>query len=195
MQEDQVVSALMKEELRLSPGELYNTTFHKVLFGGYDREEVDYFLEEVSAVIETLSKENEGLKAREKALAGEIDSYRQIETTLRNALASSQRFGEDVVESAKREAAALVAEGALEKHKAALAAAKLTDGLREEIQALKESRNRLRIDLEAIIDTHAALLESIPHAEELLTDPRDQLSSPLSNEREEAVEPAAKENG
>ena len=170
MRVERGISEILGKELAITPSDLYHAEFPRVLFRGYARGDVDDFIEQVAEAFEVLSKENQALKQQQGGLKEELDAYDQIERTLRNALASSQKFGENIVESAKREAAALVAEGALEKHRAAINAAELCDALREEIASLKEARNRLRSGLEAMIDTHAAMLETIPAAEDLLVD-------------------------
>jgi cell division initiation protein len=127
---------------------------------------VDNFLERVADAFEHLNNQHRETKKTLESQREELDTLRAMENTLRDALINSEKFSENVIESAKREAAALLAEARLSKNRAELEAAKLSDDLRLEIHELKASRDRLRGDLQLLLDTHSALLAKIPRAED-----------------------------
>lgn len=166
MRSDKIVSEVLGDEVTITPSDLYNTDFKAVLMGGYDRQEVDEFLERVGDVFEALLNQVRGYQKENEELQQGIANFREMESTLRNALVSSQKFSENIIDTAKREADALLEQAKLAKARAQHEAAKLSDMLKEEIDALTAERNRLREDLSAILETHAALIKKIPTAEE-----------------------------
>lgn len=167
MRKDKVVSEVLGEELAITPSDLYNTEFKNAIMGGYDKQEVDAFLERVADVFESVINQVRELKEELEAQKEKMQAMNDMEHTLRNALISAQKFGENIQESALREANALLEEARLAKTRAEMAAAELPGELRTEIQELKNERTRLRMDLRAVLSAHSALLADIPAAEDL----------------------------
>jgi len=74
---------------------------------GYTPEEVDSFLREVGAYVESLHNEKADLLRKMEILANKIDEYRQDEGSIQDALLGAQKLGRQVVADAKEKAAAL----------------------------------------------------------------------------------------
>lgn len=168
MRKDEVVSKVLGEELALTPSDLYNREFKHVLVGGYEPREVDEYLERVADVLESLINQVRVLRQQQEELRAKLEEYRQMEVTLRNALVTSQKFGENIIESAKREAETITDAAQVEKQRILAQAGQLPPALAEEITQLQELRNRLRADIQSIIATHHALLDGMQSAEKLL---------------------------
>ncbi|HOD95512.1 MAG TPA: DivIVA domain-containing protein [Candidatus Hydrogenedentes bacterium] len=132
---------------------------------GYSKVQVDMLLEEAAATIESLRLEKEGLAATAAALEQELHKYREMESSLRASLLSSQKMGESMIASAKLQADALVEEARIAKERAVFKMEQLTPALQGEIQRLTAARDQLRQDLSAILKAHEALIETIPRAE------------------------------
>lgn len=158
---DKVVSEVLGEEHALSPSDVLNRDFKRAGFGGYDRAEVDAFLERVADALEELILEVRLLKERNEEQRKALDEYRDLENSLRNALISSQRFGEEVVEAAKREAHVILEEARLKKAQAQLEMARVPNSLARDIHVLEQQRSRMRLELLAILETHRRLLDSL----------------------------------
>lgn len=167
MRKDKVVSEMLGEEMTLTPSDLYNAEFHSSLVGGYDKNEVDAFLERTADVFESLANRVRDFKEQTENQKIQIENYQQMEASLRDALITAQRFSEDVLDAARRKADALVEEARLVKERARVEASELVGALRDEIEALKAERSRLRNDLKAVLETHRALLADLPTAEHL----------------------------
>lgn len=165
MRKDRVVSEVFGEESAITPSDLYNAEFHTQVVGGYDKVEVDAFLERVGDVLESLIREVRDLKAQVQSQKEEIETLREMENSLRNALVTAQKFSEETLVAAKRQAAAILEEARLARARAEHAASELPKALRVEIAALQAARDRLRDDLEAVVEAHAALVARIPRAE------------------------------
>jgi DivIVA domain-containing protein len=77
--------------------------FRKVM-RGYDPDAVDNFLEEVSARMEELVRDNSSSSARFASMTEAIAEYRERERAMNEALVSAQQLREDMREQAQREA-------------------------------------------------------------------------------------------
>ncbi|MCX5771430.1 MAG: DivIVA domain-containing protein [Candidatus Hydrogenedentes bacterium] len=159
MRENKVVSDVLGKEHVLSPSDVLNYEFSRSLVGGYSASQVDWFLARVADVLENLIQQIRDLKAQLAGQREELDEHRQMEETLRNALVTSQKFGENLIESAKREASLLIEAARLEKSRIDTENARLPILLAQEITHLQDQRDRLRADIRAILAAHEALLE------------------------------------
>ncbi len=158
---DRMIVDALGEEIAITPSDIYNQDFKRALLGGYETREVDAFLERVADIIERLLAQMRYLRERVDEQRATIDEYREIEKTLRSALVSSQKFSEDILASAKREAESLIEEARLKKAQAQLAAAKLPRKLARDIHVLEQQRSRMRREMLAILETHKSLLDSL----------------------------------
>ncbi|MBI1319021.1 MAG: DivIVA domain-containing protein [Candidatus Hydrogenedens sp.] len=158
MRKDRIFQETLGDENLLTPSDLYNTEFKSSLMGGYDKDEVDTYLERVADAMEALINRVRELKEEMEKQRQELEEIRGMESTLRAALVSSQRFGESIEEAARRQADALIEQARAESKR-------LPDELRREIDDLRTERNRLRTDLRAVLAAHSALLLEIPTAE------------------------------
>jgi len=160
MKTDKLVGEVLGKELVLTPSEIVNKEFKRSV-GGYNTREVDEFLERVADLLEELVSQVRTLKEKDEQQQTQLEQYREIENTLRDALASSQRFSEDILDTAKREAHALIEEARLAKAQAEFKAARLPIVLAREVRLLRQERNRLRAELKSILQTHMNLVESL----------------------------------
>ena len=89
----------------LTPQEVAEKMFDKVIVGGYDMEAVDAFLETVEKDYGQLYKENIVLKSKMKALLTKIEEYQNMDESMRKALLSAQNMASSIIEKAKEESA------------------------------------------------------------------------------------------
>jgi len=169
MRKDRVVSEVFSGESAISPSDLYNTTFGKSIFGGYKKRQVDPFLRRVGDVLETLTNQVRELKQQCEYQKDQLEALHEMESTLRTALVSSQRFHEDMIDKAKGEARAIVEEGRAIKERLHTEAQRLPKRIEQEIEGLTRVRDGLRHDLATFLDTQRAFLDELPVAEEIDT--------------------------
>lgn len=165
MRKDRMIEDVLGDEALLSPSELYDTSFKNALVGGYDKEEVNDYLERVADTMEKLMHRVRSLKDELDAQRTKMDEIRDMESTLRNALITSQKFGENIEEASRLEAQAILKMAHAERDSIVQAARQLPDDLGREIEALRTERDRLRADMRAVLAAHSALLMEIPTAE------------------------------
>ncbi len=160
MRQDRVVSEVLGHETVLTPSDLYHKQFRHSVVGGYRPSEVDAYLQRVADVLESLIRQVRELKAAIEDHKEQLEGYHDIEETLRNALAASQKFSESYVEAARRESENMIAAAQIEKDRVMAEAATLPAALAREIGSLRDQRDRLRADMMSILAAHRTMLES-----------------------------------
>jgi len=156
---DKLVSEMFGEESVLTPSELADHDLPAQAFGGYKRSEVDALLNRAADALEALAEKARALREEHDSLVERLEEHRQMESALRDALVSSQKFGEEIIDASRREAEAILREARAKRSEEQLEAGKLPEKLAKEIQELEEQRNRLRRDMMNIIETHRRLLD------------------------------------
>ena len=89
----------------LTPQQVAEQTFNPVGRGknsGYNMEEVDNFLDQITADYTALANENTDLKNKLKILADKITEYRETEDMMRSTLRSAQKTANDMVAEAEQ---------------------------------------------------------------------------------------------
>lgn len=96
-----------------TPKQLDEITFSKELFGGYNMQSVDEFLEPFTEDYITLYKENALLKSKMKILVEKLEEYRKNEASVREAIANSQKTCDKMVREAEEKCARMLSDAAI----------------------------------------------------------------------------------
>ena len=144
----------------ITPLDIENKKFGKQMMNGYNVDEVDDFLDELTVDYEKLYKENAELKRNTDELSNNMGKYKNIESTLQNTLIMAQNTAEDVKNAAKQQAEQIVKE------------AELTARTRvEELNNQITIKEKELADMKKEIDVYKAKIESLLIAQlELLKD-------------------------
>ena len=100
----------------LKPMDIHNKEFKKAM-RGYDAEEVDEFLDEIIVDFEKMQRELDVLKTQLNNYSENMNSYREKEISLNNALVSAQRFADQLKKDAETKAAEIIAQAEEEARK------------------------------------------------------------------------------
>lgn len=100
----------------LKPMDIHNKEFKKAM-RGYDAEEVDEFLDEITVDFEKMQRELDVLKTQLSNYSENMNSYREKEISLNNALLSAQRFADQLKRDAETKAAEIIAQAEEEAKK------------------------------------------------------------------------------
>lgn len=87
----------------VTPLEIKKKEFRRC-FRGYDDQEVDTFLDQVAAAMETLLKKNNELKEAVERAEQNIFNYQEIENALKQTMVFAQKTAQEVKENAQKEA-------------------------------------------------------------------------------------------
>ncbi|MCL2828576.1 MAG: DivIVA domain-containing protein [Oscillospiraceae bacterium] len=94
----------------MTPQDLKDKKFDTVLLNGYNMVSVDDFLESVSEDYAALYKENAVLKSKLKVLVEKVEEYRSTEDSMRMALLTAQKMGDELLEESRAKGDAILAE-------------------------------------------------------------------------------------
>ncbi len=143
---------------KITPIDIQHRSFKKAL-QGYDRAEVDQFLDEIIETLEDDAQHVAALQAEVADLKERISHFKAMEESLQNTLVLAQRTADEVKASAHKEADLI-------KEKARIASereiASFTDAAadaRREHQRALESAEKAKSELRSLLMTHLALLE------------------------------------
>jgi cell division initiation protein len=99
----------MGDAMRMTPLDIQQMVF-KVAFRGYDKEEVNRFLEELAQTVESLNRDYAIQRERIVFLEQQLTELKRTEATLSSTLLSAQSLAEDVKRNAQREADLVIKE-------------------------------------------------------------------------------------
>ncbi|MBI3185102.1 MAG: DivIVA domain-containing protein [Myxococcales bacterium] len=127
---------------------------------GFERREVEAFLELVAAEFEEVVKENIGLKEELKRTNARLEQHVEKERTLQETMVTAQRISEDMRAAAKKEAEIVIAGAEQQAEKIVQNAHTRMVQLIEDINELKRQRVQFESQVRSVIDAHAKLLET-----------------------------------
>ena len=134
----------------ITPLDIDNKRFSKQMMNGYNVEEVDNFLDELTIEYSKNYKEVNELRAKVEELNNSLVQYKTIETTLQNTLVMAQTTAEEVKNVAKQKADQIVDE-------AKSSAQKKVDELNNEIVLKQKELD----DVKKQFDIYKAKMESL----------------------------------
>ena len=134
----------------ITPLDIDNKRFSKQMVNGYSVEEVDDFLDELTADYSKNYKEVNELRAKVEELNNSLVQYKTIESTLQNTLVMAQSTAEEVKNVAKQKADQIVEE-------AKSNAQKQVDELNNEILMKQKELD----DVKKQFDIYTAKMESL----------------------------------
>lgn len=133
----------------------------KVVFRGYDKAEVDGFLDLVATQMEDLIRENSYLKEELERLSKELERLRSMEETLKNTIISAQKMSEDFKENARKEAENIVVEARLRAEKIILDAETRLSELNAEMAKVVAKAVEIKESAKAIFATFLENVERL----------------------------------
>jgi cell division initiation protein len=153
--------------MRITPLDIRKHSFPTRL-RGYDRDEVDAFLQMLAGDYEGLVRESERLRKQIVQLETRVKDLSANEAILQETLTTAQRLSDDLKRTAAKEAEVQLGEAEIKAEKILGAAHRRAAKLAEDIREMKTLKVRLAASLRATIETHLGLLEG------LAADPADE---------------------
>jgi cell division initiation protein len=144
--------------MKLSPISIKNQEFNKS-FRGYDKEEVESFLNKLADDYEELQKENESLKQELETAREKLSEFYKIEKNLQNALLKTQETSVKTIESTRKQTNLMMKEAELKAQQIIEKARVNANEIRNAVTQLKEERDLIVAKLKSIISSQAHLLE------------------------------------
>lgn len=138
--------------MSLLPLEVKSREFRRVFFfrRGCDPDEVREFLEEVATEMGRILSEKASLNGELESARDSLSKYHELEDAIKETLLLAQRTGDEVVESAKKQAELIVEEAHRQGHK-----------IEDRFARIKSAKRQFEIEFETLIETFRNRLKEL----------------------------------
>jgi len=144
--------------MKITPLDIQQMVF-KVRMRGYDRTDVNRFLEEVARTVEVLNRENTVLRDKLAAADVQLAELRKTEATLTRTLVSTQSLADEVKRTAQRDAELIVKEAEVKAAELLQQASLDLASLQRDLSDLRKQRALAIERLRSTLHTFARILE------------------------------------
>ncbi len=145
----------------ITPLDIENKKFTKQMMKGYNVDEVDDFLDELTLEYGKLYKENAELKAQREELDTNVGKYKNIENTIQNTLIMAQKTADEVQEVAKKQADQIIKDA---EYQAKNSVEELNTQIllkQKELEDLKKQFGVYKAKMESLLVSQVELLKDI----------------------------------
>ncbi len=145
----------------ITPLDIENKRFAKQKIGGYNVNEVDDFLDELTLEYGKIYKENAELKSQREELDSNVGKYKNIESTLQNTLIMAQKTADEITAVAKQQAEQIVKDA---EYQAKTSVDELNAQIvakEKEIEDLKKQFDVYKAKMESLLISQLELLKDI----------------------------------
>ncbi len=144
----------------LTPLDIENKKFQKQI-KGYNVEEVDDFLDDLTVDYEKIYKENATLNEENAKLKKDLEHYRTVEHTLQNTLVMAQTTAEDIKKIAKQQADQIIKDAQAEVKTSLEELNRKELDKKKELEDLKKQIDIYKAKMEALLISQLELLKDI----------------------------------
>ncbi len=145
----------------ITPLDIENKKFSKQMMNGYSVEEVDDFLDDLTADYSKSYKEATELKAKVEELSKSLEHYKTIEETLQNTLVMAQTTADDVKKIAQQQADQIINEAKATAQKQVGDLDNEIIGKKKELEDVKKQFDIYKAKMEALLISQLELLKDI----------------------------------
>ena len=143
--------------MNISPLDIKQKQF-KLEFRGFDKNEVDGFLEEITSEMEDLVRENETLREEKANLDAQVIDYRMSEKSLRDTLMAANKMAEDMKSASERDSQMKIKEAEMQAEKIVMEARQQLAKIEAEIAEMNRIKERFNLKIRGVIEDHLKML-------------------------------------
>ena len=136
--------------MSITPNDILDKQF-SVSFRGYNREEVDKFLEAVAQSLTSVIKELNAVKDQAAGYRSKLDALQEREEEFRRALTTAHTFAEEMKSQARKDADLMLEQAKMDAERI------ITDAHQEAIQLEDSIRGLRRIQREAVYKIRSSI--------------------------------------
>lgn len=144
----------------ITPMDIHNKEFKRT-FRGYNENEVDEFLDKIMEDYEMLYKENSDLKDRINIMNDKLQSYTDMEKTLKNTLIIAQKSAEDVRQNAQKKGDLIIQEAQQNAEKILQNANQEVVRIRSEFETQRKKLNIFKAKIKSLLEGQLETIMSI----------------------------------
>ena len=153
-----------------TPEELRELTFNRGM-RGYNPEEVDAFLEEISREMASVLKERDETEEKLFVLAEKIEEYRAEEEMVKTTLINAQRLGESVIHEAKVKADVILRDAKAQSERITEAAESSIQKEQLVLSRLKSEVSNFKNEILTLYKEHINLLSDLTSEKPMKEEP------------------------
>jgi len=143
---------------RITVVDIQHKTFKRAL-QGYDRTEVDQFLDEVIETLEDEAQAKAALEAEIHDLRERISHFKAMEESLQSTLLLAQRTADEVKAAAHKEADLIRGEARLAAEREIASLGDRLDEVRREHQRMLDVAGQTKSEIRSLLLSHLALID------------------------------------
>ena len=140
-----------------TPVELENLDFKTSLMG-YNKDDVDDFVDTITEDYDKLYKENIALKDKNTMLADAIKEYKSMETALRDTVVSAHSVSDDIKKNAHKEAENIIAEAKIKAHEMREEASQILSEAEKKAEEIKQQYGLYKARIRSLIQAQMEIL-------------------------------------
>ncbi len=145
----------------ITPLDIENKKFSKQMMNGYSVEEVDDFLDDLTADYSKNYKEATELRAKVDELTKNLEHYKTIEETLQNTLVMAQTTADDVKKIANQQAEQIINEAKATAQKQVGDLDNEIVAKKKEIEEIRKQFDIYKAKMEALLISQLELIKDI----------------------------------
>ena len=184
----------------LTAQEILEKKFEKSAFG-YRSDEVDDYLQELSAAFDKLQNEKIQMERKLEVLAEKIEEYRADEDSMRAAILDARKLGSSIVKDAQRQADEIIADANAQSAKVIDSIQMRAEREKMNLSHLQKEVATFKNQLLALYKNHLELISSLPEntkSEETASEDQEEQDSmeqeAFNYEKEEKMPGSAEES-
>jgi len=143
--------------MKITPLDVRKQEF-KTTFKGYDRNEVNVFLEMIAKEMEDLIKENTIYMEQLRDLDSKIEDYRRMEKTLQNTLTSAQKTTDELRRNAEKESELILRNARIQADHLLEEARSQVNKIQTQIASLKSQRDSFIAQFKGLVEAQLGVL-------------------------------------
>jgi len=147
----------MSNGIKVTPIDIQQKRFH-VAFRGYDKTEVEMFLDLVRDEMEALMREVAELRDFRQSYDQRLRELNEREETVKNTMLMTQKLMEDQKDNARREAALIIKDADVRSLQIVANAQEEKARLNAELQDLRRRKHHFLQDLKKIVQMHQEMV-------------------------------------
>lgn len=149
----------------LSVSEIKNKRFERGT-RGYKCDEVDSFISEIAAQLDTVTKQNQESEEKILKLVDRINEYREDEDAIKNALLSAQKQGMKIIVQAEQEAKQIIDNATIQSQKLVIATKEEYNEEIDKLARLKHDVSDFKANLTELYNKQLRLIMELPEDDE-----------------------------
>lgn len=150
--------------MKLTPLDIQQQQFRTSALG-FDKKEVDAFLDAIATDVEGLLRDNNALREEIKRKDAELQDHKGREQTLKDTLMTATRITEDIKVNARKESDIVIAQAEQQAEQIIQNAHTRLVRIMEDIDELRRQKAQFQASLRSVISTHEKLLHAVEQSE------------------------------